>query len=181
VLRSAIAVPSFVNGVLCDLWGGRLRPPSFSLLRYRERLSSKPNLHNLLKYVHAERRGKKSSRSATSLALSQAPQAKANTDNARTFNFVRHCEQVSLEPRPARRNEVEARVGFEPTNGGFADLSLGPLGYRAKRPSIANPAQVSGQRPTHSERFEAIFSRVQPPSRFSPRARNVPLLPAAWD
>ena len=33
---------------------------------------------------------------------------------------------------------VEARVGFEPTNGGFADLSLGPLGYRAKRPSIAN-------------------------------------------
>ena len=23
-------------------------------------------------------------------------------------------------------------MGFEPTNGGFADLSLGPLGYRAK-------------------------------------------------
>ena len=22
-------------------------------------------------------------------------------------------------------------MGFEPTNGGFADLSLGPLGYRA--------------------------------------------------
>ena len=28
-------------------------------------------------------------------------------------------------------------MGFEPTNGGFADLSLGPLGYRAKRVSIA--------------------------------------------
>jgi hypothetical protein len=26
---------------------------------------------------------------------------------------------------------VEARVGFEPTNDGFADHSLGPLGYRA--------------------------------------------------
>ncbi len=29
-------------------------------------------------------------------------------------------------------------MGFEPTNGGFADLSLGPLGYRAKHSSIAN-------------------------------------------
>jgi hypothetical protein len=29
-------------------------------------------------------------------------------------------------------------VGFEPTNGGFADLSLGPLGYRAGFFSIAN-------------------------------------------
>jgi hypothetical protein len=28
-------------------------------------------------------------------------------------------------------NNLEARVGFEPTDGGFADLSLRPLGYRA--------------------------------------------------
>src|SRR5215467_3145361 len=33
---------------------------------------------------------------------------------------------------------LEARVGFEPTNGGFADLSLGPLGYRAGFSSIPN-------------------------------------------
>ena len=29
------------------------------------------------------------------------------------------------------REMLEARVGFEPTDGGFADLSLRPLGYRA--------------------------------------------------
>ena len=29
-------------------------------------------------------------------------------------------------------------MGFEPTNGGFADLSIGPLGYRARFLSIAN-------------------------------------------
>ena len=32
---------------------------------------------------------------------------------------------------------MEARVGFEPTDGGFADLSLRPLGYRAECKSIA--------------------------------------------
>jgi hypothetical protein len=52
---------------------------------------------------------------------------------------------------------LEARVGFEPTNGGFADLSLGPLGYRAKRPSITNLARVSGQR---TAAFEAAKSKL---------------------
>jgi hypothetical protein len=41
---------------------------------------------------------------------------------------------LRLDPR-----SLEARVGFEPTNGGFADLSLGPLGYRAGFFSIPNP------------------------------------------
>ena len=34
-------------------------------------------------------------------------------------------------------------MGFEPTNGGFADLSLGPLGYRAESLSIANLKDLS--------------------------------------
>ncbi len=42
---------------------------------------------------------------------------------------------------------LEARVGFEPTNGGFADLSLGPLGYRAESLSIANLAEHLGHPP----------------------------------
>lgn len=32
---------------------------------------------------------------------------------------------------------MEARVGFEPTDKGFADLPLRPLGYRADSASIA--------------------------------------------
>ena len=31
---------------------------------------------------------------------------------------------------------LEAREGFEPSNGGFADLSLRPLGYRALLASV---------------------------------------------
>ena len=42
---------------------------------------------------------------------------------------------------------VEARVGFEPTDKGFADLPLRPLGYRAVLASIAKilPRPGTGQ------------------------------------
>ena len=46
----------------------------------------------------------------------------------------RTTKAAKVEAKP---RYVEARVGFEPTNGGFADLSLGPLGYRAEFFSIA--------------------------------------------
>ena len=58
----------------------------------------------------------------------------------------------------ARRNEVEARVGFEPTNGGFADLSLGPLGYRAELLIISETsACVRASRDQHAAEFLYFF------------------------
>ena len=70
---------------------------------------------------------------------------------------------TALERRSLGTKILEARVGFEPTNGGFADLSLGPLGYRAKQSSIANRALTS---------FRSA-------KLLSPRAKIAPLLPVA--
>ena len=70
-------------------------------------------------------------------------------------------------------------MGFEPTNGGFADLSLGPLGYRAELLSIANLLELFGHPPT---------TLLPPASTFSPRpwqfllrAKIAPILPEVLD
>jgi hypothetical protein len=57
-------------------------------------------------------------------------------------------------------------VGVEPTNGGFADLSLRPLGYRAKQFSIPN-LQMPKNRSRHDERY--FFSVL--PTRTSRKNR----------
>src|SRR5713226_10162069 len=75
--------------------------------------------------------------------------------------------------------KLEARVGFEPTNGGFADLSLGPLGYRAESLSIANQPGLFGHALLPSPPAVPIFSRPERGS--SLRARIAPILPGASD
>jgi hypothetical protein len=68
--------------------------------RPRERLSSKPKLHNLLKYVQAERAGEKLSLSAASFGLSHSPWVAANKEDLQ-FKFVVsiHLFSESLFPR----------------------------------------------------------------------------------
>ncbi len=49
-------------------------------------------------------------------------------------------------------------MGFEPTNGGFADLSLGPLGYRAECPSVYRKA---AEYVSQADRRRRHVSRIQ--------------------
>jgi hypothetical protein len=70
-------------------------------------------------------------------------------------------------------------VGFEPTNGGFADLSLGPLGYRAELLSIANLPERTGHPGPAVIFYSPIFYPPERPALL--RARIAPILPAALD
>src|SRR5882762_1771954 len=92
-----------------------------SLIRYskvprpRERLSSKPKPHSLLKYVQADLAGKKSSFSAASLGPSHSPWAEAN--KARTcslsslYRFIFFSESLFLRYQKLVDEIEEMRLG----------------------------------------------------------------------
>jgi hypothetical protein len=72
-------------------------------------------------------------------------------------------------------------VGFEPTNGGFADLSLGPLGYRAETLSIAEShASVRASRAIENSKNSISSLLVRVPQSSLP-AKNAPTLLVEWD
>jgi hypothetical protein len=61
-------------------------------------------------------------------------------------------------------------VGFEPTNGGFADLSLGPLGYRAETLSIAKTfASVRASQDNRKRTIPYVFAAGAAPAIFASR------------
>ena len=72
-------------------------------------------------------------------------------------------------------------MGFEPTNGGFADLSLGPLGYRAKLLSIAKFLAVPGNWRHAARVLHAIFSLAPAARLFWLHAGSERILPAGSD
>src|SRR5450759_2791397 len=81
---------------------------------------------------------------------------------------------------------LEARVGFEPTDGGFADLSLRPLGYRAESKKYSETGihlSVIAQDKEKRSRTEISFARHGPSATvWSPAGRlegSAQLLPGA--
>ncbi len=73
-------------------------------------------------------------------------------------------------------------MGSEPTNGGFADLSLGPLGYRAESISIAkSPSSVRASNQTIVLKYRFIsLAHTESSSRALP-AKIAPTPLAALD
>lgn len=81
--------------------------------RPRERLSSKPNLHNLLKYVQADRAGKKLSLSAASFGPSHSPWVAANKDRTCSLRLLYRFILFSGRPFLRYQKQVDeaAEIG----------------------------------------------------------------------
>ena len=63
-------------------------------------------------------------------------------------------------------------MGFEPTNGGFADLSLGPLGYRAVPDNSIPYCHCTTFYALLAAKFDAIFGPSLPVTRVSKMPRH---------
>jgi hypothetical protein len=90
----------------------------------------------------------------------------------------RHLQLVDTLVLATSPRKLEARVGFEPTNGGFADLSLGPLGYRAVPENSMTYSYYSIPYVRLAAKFAATFGPSLPRTRISEMPRHrVGLLP----
>ena len=63
-------------------------------------------------------------------------------------------------------------MGFEPTNGGFADLSLGPLGYRAVPDNSTTYCHGTTFYARLAAKFAAKFGPSLPSTRVSKMLRH---------
>jgi hypothetical protein len=109
----------------------------------QERLGHSRAETTMKHYVHLSQQADAKAANAVSRRLRRG----SKTRNSRNFvgRIVSRTRVAGTKQNVSAARNLEARVGFEPTNGGFADLSLGPLGYRAELLSIANWKREAGR------------------------------------